>query len=218
MSENTQPDIASQFRELGENLKNIFKTTWESDEAQTLKEELKNGLDELGNATVEAVEDFKVSEAGQKLKDEAEDIKARVESGELEALKPGKKYRRHLTSSTLNYKRLSIVSQNRKLIRRTDMALVHSENRVGKPIKVADYTLIPIERVLTFQPPGMWGALLWRRPSSVVIQHPDGPDEVLEIQDQTRQAQIFLLAFGVVTSIIIMLLNNRSNGRRRDNV
>ena len=80
MSENTQPDIASQFRELGENLKNIFKTTWESEEAHTLKEELKNGLDELGNATVEAVEDFKVSEAGQKLKDEAEDIKARVES------------------------------------------------------------------------------------------------------------------------------------------
>jgi hypothetical protein len=85
MSESTQPDITSQFRELGENLKNIFKTAWESDEAQTLKEELKNGLDELGNATVEAVEDFKVSEAGQKLKDEAEDIKARVESGELEA-------------------------------------------------------------------------------------------------------------------------------------
>ena len=98
------------------------------------------------------------------------------------------------------------------------MALVHSENRAGKPIRVADYHLIPIEKLLHIQPPGMWGVLLWRRPSSLVIQHPDGPDEVLEIQDQTRQAQIFLLAFGVVTSIIIMLLNTRSNGRRRDNV
>lgn len=85
MSEKPQPDVASQFRELGENLKNIFKTAWESEEAQKLKEELKNGLDELGNATTEAVEDFKVSEAGQKLKTEAQDIKARVESGELEA-------------------------------------------------------------------------------------------------------------------------------------
>ena len=98
------------------------------------------------------------------------------------------------------------------------MALVHSENRAGKPIRVADYHLIPIEKLLHIQPPGMWGVLLWRRPSSLVIQHPDGPDEVIEIQDPTRQAQIFLLAFGLVTSIIIMLLNSRSNERRLENV
>ena len=84
MSETPQTDLASQFRELGENLQNIFKTAWESEEAQELKEELKNGLNELGNATAEAIEDFKVSEAGQKLKAEAQEIKTRVESGELE--------------------------------------------------------------------------------------------------------------------------------------
>ena len=98
------------------------------------------------------------------------------------------------------------------------MALVHSENRAGKPIRVADYSLIPIQRLVHIQPPGMWGVLVWRRPSSLVIQHPDGPDEVIEIQDPTRQAQIFLLAFGLVTSIIIMLLNSRSNERRLENV
>ena len=87
MSENTnhQPDLASQFRELGENLKNMFQSAWESDEALKFKEELKRGLTELGNATTQAVEDFKVSEAGQNLKAEAQDFKSRVESGEVEA-------------------------------------------------------------------------------------------------------------------------------------
>lgn len=87
MSENSnpQPDLAAQFRELGENLKTMFQSAWESDEAQKFKEELKNGLTELGDATTEAVEDFKVSDAGQRLKEEANDLKARVESGEFEA-------------------------------------------------------------------------------------------------------------------------------------
>ena len=85
MTENTQPDLVSQFRELGENLKYMFQTAWESEEAQTLKEELKDGLTELGSAATQAAQDFKVSEAGQKLKAEAEDFKIRVESGEVEA-------------------------------------------------------------------------------------------------------------------------------------
>jgi len=87
MSENTtpQPDLADQFRELGENLKTMFQSAWESDEAQKFKEELKSGLTELGNATTKAVEDFKVSEAGQRLKNDADDLKARVESGDFEA-------------------------------------------------------------------------------------------------------------------------------------
>jgi hypothetical protein len=84
MTENNQPDLASQFRELGENLKNMCQSTWESEEAQNFKEELRNGLSELGNAATQAVEDFHVSEAGQKIKTEAEDFKNRVESGEVE--------------------------------------------------------------------------------------------------------------------------------------
>jgi len=84
MSEKFQPDLASQFREMGENLKNFFQNAWDSEEAQQFKEEFKAGLTELGTATRESVEDFKTSETGQKLKAEAEDIKTRFESGELE--------------------------------------------------------------------------------------------------------------------------------------
>ena len=87
MSENPnpQPDLASQFRELGEQLKNMFQSAWESEESQKFRTELKNGLNELGKAASEAVDEFKASEAGQKFKAETSDFKARVESGEVEA-------------------------------------------------------------------------------------------------------------------------------------
>jgi len=83
-NQNPQPDITSQFRELGENIKNFFHSAWEGEESQKLREELQNGLNELGKATNEAVEDIKTSETGQKIKAEAEDFKARVEAGEVE--------------------------------------------------------------------------------------------------------------------------------------
>ena len=81
---NPQPDITSQFRELGENIKNFFHSAWESEESQNFRQELENGLNELGRATNEAVDEFKTSETGQKFKAEAEDFKTRVETGEVE--------------------------------------------------------------------------------------------------------------------------------------
>lgn len=86
MSENPdpQPDITSQFRELGENIKNFFHSAWESEESQNFRDELQNGLNELGRATNEAVDEFKTSETGQKFKSEADDFINRVETGEVE--------------------------------------------------------------------------------------------------------------------------------------
>ncbi len=87
MSENPnpQPDLTAQFRELGENLKNIFQSAWQSEEARKLRQEISEGMSELGKAANQAVDDFNASEAGQKLKAEAQDFRARVESGEVES-------------------------------------------------------------------------------------------------------------------------------------
>lgn len=87
MSENPnpQPDITSQFRELGEHIKNFFHTAWESEESQKFRQELQNGLNELGKATNEAVNEFKASQTGQKIKAEADEFINRVETGEVEA-------------------------------------------------------------------------------------------------------------------------------------
>ena len=84
MSENPQPDLAAQFRELGDQLKNLLQSAWESPDAQKLRQELRTGMTELGRVANETVEEFKVSEAGQKLKAEADDFKTRVETGEVE--------------------------------------------------------------------------------------------------------------------------------------
>ena len=81
----TQSDLASEFRALGDNLKNILQSSWESAEAQKLRQDVKEGLNQLGQATDQAVKDFDQSEAGQRIKAEAQDLKERIESGEVEA-------------------------------------------------------------------------------------------------------------------------------------
>jgi hypothetical protein len=87
MSENQPPetDIAAQFRELGENIKNFIQSAWESEESQKFRQELQNGMNELGRVANEAVDDLKASETGQKIKAEADDFLNRVETGEVEA-------------------------------------------------------------------------------------------------------------------------------------
>ena len=81
---NPQSDMSSQFRELGENIKNFFHSAWESEESQKFRQELQNGLNELGRATNEAVDEFKTSQTGQKFKAEADEFISRVETGEVE--------------------------------------------------------------------------------------------------------------------------------------
>jgi hypothetical protein len=98
------------------------------------------------------------------------------------------------------------------------MALIQTENRAGKPIEVYDYKLIPIEKSSRIQPPGMWGVLRWYRPSAVVVRHPRSVDEVIEIEDPTRKAQLVLLGVGLVGSLILILFNKCSNNRRKQNV
>ena len=85
------------------------------------------------------------------------------------------------------------------------MTLVKTEKLAGKPIQAGQARLIPIETAIRCQPPGMWGVLLWQRPTAVIVQHPDGVEEVLPIRDATRQAQLTLLGIGLLGSILILL-------------
>lgn len=87
------------------------------------------------------------------------------------------------------------------------MKAVHTEKLAGKPVQTGQTRLIPIETTTRFQPPGMWGVLLWRRPTAVIVQHPDGAEEILPIQDATRQAQVALLAIGLSSAILMWIAN-----------
>ena len=86
------------------------------------------------------------------------------------------------------------------------MSLIQLENRVGNPIKTGHYLIIPIEASLQFQPPGMRGFFFWKKPSSMIVQYPDGSDEVIEVPDVTRQAQIIIVGIALVFSLAAWLI------------
>ena len=77
-------DVAAEFSALGKNLMTLLQTAWESEERRKLQAEIEAGLAELGKTLNQAVSDFRESPAGNRLRQEAEEIKARVRSGEVE--------------------------------------------------------------------------------------------------------------------------------------
>lgn len=80
-----QGEVAKEFRDLGENLKNVLQMAWESPERKKLQAEIEAGLTELGTSINKAAEDFQESPTGQRLQSEVKDLGERVRSGEVEA-------------------------------------------------------------------------------------------------------------------------------------
>jgi RNA polymerase-binding transcription factor DksA len=69
---------------LGDNLKQLFVTAWESEERKNFQDELEHGLEDLGDSLKQTAKDFQDSETGQRVQAEAEDFRDRVQSGEVE--------------------------------------------------------------------------------------------------------------------------------------
>jgi gas vesicle protein len=80
----TSGDLASEFQELGKNLKNVFVNAWESEQRKNLQQELEDGFSELGESLKQTAEEIHDSDTGQRVKAEAEDLRDRVRSGEVE--------------------------------------------------------------------------------------------------------------------------------------
>ncbi|HIE57306.1 MAG TPA: hypothetical protein EYP88_03625 [Anaerolineales bacterium] len=77
------------------------------------------------------------------------------------------------------------------------------ENRFGNPIQAGKYRIIPIEQRWRAQSPGMRFFAFWRRPASVLVLHPDGGEEIIEIPDVTRQAQIAIWGLALLIPFLI---------------
>jgi len=81
----TMPDdVAGELRELGKNLAGILRSAWESDERKRLQEEIQAGLNDLGETFNEAAAEFQSSQTGQRLKEDVEEIRGKIRSGEME--------------------------------------------------------------------------------------------------------------------------------------
>jgi succinate dehydrogenase/fumarate reductase flavoprotein subunit len=76
--------LADDFKELGENLVEMLRAAWDRPERKAVKEDIEKGLNEMGQVFNDAMNDFSASDVGQKVKTEVDDLKGRVDSGEVE--------------------------------------------------------------------------------------------------------------------------------------
>jgi gas vesicle protein len=77
-------NLASEFQNLGDNLKKIIIGAWESEQRKNIQQEIEEGLAEVGNSIRQTANEIQESEASQRVQSEAEDLRERVRSGEAE--------------------------------------------------------------------------------------------------------------------------------------
>lgn len=76
--------LRDEFRALGNNLKSLIHSAWESEERKKFQQELEGGMQELGSALNDMATEFQAGETGQKIRHEVDEFSARVKSGEVE--------------------------------------------------------------------------------------------------------------------------------------
>ncbi len=76
--------IRDEFRALGDHLKRLVQSAWESEERQKFQQEIEAGMSELGAAFNDLAAEVNRGETGQKIRKEVDDFSARLRSGEVE--------------------------------------------------------------------------------------------------------------------------------------
>ena len=87
MTETPPPEdnLAEEFRQLGKNLTEVLRGAWESPERKKLQQEVASGLSELSNMMRTEAEHIQESPTGQRMKSDAEELRERIRSGEVES-------------------------------------------------------------------------------------------------------------------------------------
>lgn len=84
--------------------------------------------------------------------------------------------------------------------------LIHQQTMVGAPVRSGNYEITPLARRTCLHPQNYRWFLSWQRPKAVVVEVPGGHQELLPIRDETLRAQLFLLSFGILGSLMIWLV------------
>ncbi|GAB4578251.1 MAG: hypothetical protein Fur0022_09850 [Anaerolineales bacterium] len=79
-----EDDLGAEFRAFGKHLEDMLRAAWERPERQQFQHEIENGLNELGNSLRQAADEFSRSEVGQRVKTGVDDLRERVERGEVD--------------------------------------------------------------------------------------------------------------------------------------
>ena len=80
----TEESLTDEFRALGENLINTFRTAWDNPERKKLQQEIEDGLTEMGTTIKQEAESFHESPTGQRLKSDIDDFQQWVKSSNAE--------------------------------------------------------------------------------------------------------------------------------------
>ena len=84
---NTTPpsnDLLDELHNLGNNLKTLLQSAWESEERKKTQKEIETGLNELAKTLSQAANEFSQSPTGQTLKADLQDLQQRIQTGEVE--------------------------------------------------------------------------------------------------------------------------------------
>lgn len=90
------------------------------------------------------------------------------------------------------------------------------EYKTGPQVETAHYRLIPFSRSLTLrnQQGNAW--FVWNKPSAVLVEHPDGHEEILPVRDLTWQIIGSLLGVSLAGLLLFWVISqiDRKNTRR----
>lgn len=78
------------------------------------------------------------------------------------------------------------------------------ENQSGERIAAKGFTLIPFSQSVRINF-GKFSGFIWNRPVSLLVQHPDGDERVLSINDPTRTALWSILGFTIIFGLLFMI-------------
>jgi hypothetical protein len=89
------------------------------------------------------------------------------------------------------------------------MPQIGFEIQRGKPIANGKTQVTPLTKTFKLPLPVISGGLVWNRPFAVEVRTSDGQEWTLPVTDVTRQAQIALLAMGLIGVVLIGLVSRK---------
>ena len=89
------------------------------------------------------------------------------------------------------------------------------EYQSQKPIQHKQFHLIPFARTVSLRFPGRMGGFAWSKPSSLLVVHPDGQEEVLPIPDLTYRFILMTVFSGLIFGALIGWLRYKTISSQR---
>jgi hypothetical protein len=79
----------------------------------------------------------------------------------------------------------------------------------GQPVTDGKIQVTPLVKTFKLPLPVISGGLVWNRPFAVEVRTSDGQEWTMPVVDVTRQAQIALLAMGLIGVLLIGLVSRK---------